>query len=125
MPILEHLIYASVAAQPFAANELAELLEKARASNELAALTGMLLHCDADGSFFQVLEGEPETIDRLLQKLLLDKRHSHLTIIIREPIPERQFAGWTMGFSSVTMPYLSVSVRGTSSTPSTLPPYSL
>jgi len=102
MPMLEHLIYASVATQLFEASQLAELLEKARASNELSGLTGMLLHSDADGSFFQVLEGEPEAIDRLLQKLLLDKRHSHLTNIIREPIPERQFAGWTMGFSSVS-----------------------
>jgi hypothetical protein len=32
----------------------------------------------------------------------MDKRHSHLTLIIREPIPERQFAEWTMGFSSVS-----------------------
>jgi hypothetical protein len=43
----------------------------------------MLLHSDADGSFFQVLEGEPEAIDRLLSKLSADKRHSHLTIIVR------------------------------------------
>jgi len=102
MPALEHLIYASVASQPFEAVQLADLLEKARASNELNGLTGMLLHCDADGSFFQVLEGEPAAIDRLLQKLLSEKRHSNLTLIIREPIPERQFAGWTMGFSSVS-----------------------
>jgi hypothetical protein len=102
MPSLEHLIYASVATQVFEAPQLAELLQKARASNELHGLTGMLLHSDADGSFFQVLEGEPAAIDQLLQKLLLDERHSHLTLIIREPIPERSFAGWTMGFSSVS-----------------------
>jgi hypothetical protein len=102
MPALEHLIYASVATQTFGALQLAELLQKARTSNELHGLTGMLLHSDSDGSFFQVLEGEPAAIDQLLQKLLLDKRHSHLTLIIREPITERSFAGWTMGFSSVS-----------------------
>ena len=102
MPALEHLIYASVAAQAFGAPQLAELLQKARASNELHGLTGMLLHSDADGSFFQVLEGEPAAISQLWQRILLDKRHSHLTLIIREPIPERSFAGWTMGFSSVS-----------------------
>jgi len=102
MPALEHLIYASVATETFGAPQLAELLQKSRASNELHGLTGMLLHSDADGSFFQVLEGEPAAIDQLLQKLLLDKRHSHLTLIIRERITERSFAGWTMGFSSVS-----------------------
>lgn len=102
MPSLEHLIYASVAAQSFSASQLAELLQRARASNERLGLTGMLLHSDSDGSFFQVLEGEPAAIDQLMQKLLLDKRHSHLTTIIREPIAERSFEGWTMGFSSVS-----------------------
>ena len=69
---LEHIIYASAAAQDFSASQLAELLEKARVANEREGLTGMLLHTDSDGSFFQVLEGDPESIDRLLQKLKLD-----------------------------------------------------
>ena len=107
MPSLEHIIYASVATQSFGAQQLAELLQKARASNELHGLTGMLLHSDADGSFLQVLEGESAAIDQLYRKLLLDKRHSHLTLIIREPIPERHFAEWTMGFSSVSADKLS------------------
>jgi Sensors of blue-light using FAD len=66
---------------------LAEILRKARASNELHGLTGMLLHSEADVSFFQVLEGDLAAIDQPLQKLLTDNRHSHLTLIIREPIP--------------------------------------
>jgi hypothetical protein len=41
---LEHLIYASVAAQNFEAPQLSELLQKARAANERRGLTGMLLH---------------------------------------------------------------------------------
>jgi hypothetical protein len=102
MPSLEHVIYASVATREFGASELAELLEKARRANERIGLTGMLLHTDSDGGFFQVIEGQTESIDRLLNKLLLDKRHSHLTVIIREPIAERSFAGWTMGFATVS-----------------------
>jgi hypothetical protein len=99
---LEHIIYASAAAQDLGASELAELLHRARIANELAGLTGMLLHTDSDGSFFQVVEGTTDSIDRLLQKLQVDKRHSNLTVIIREPIAERSFAGWTMGFASVS-----------------------
>jgi hypothetical protein len=99
---LEHLIYASVAAQNFEAPQLSELLQKARAANERRGLTGMLLHVDSDGSFFQAIEGETEAIDQLLERLLLDKRHTHLTTIIREPIAKRSFKEWTMGFSSVS-----------------------
>jgi len=99
---LEHLIYASVSAQNLEASQLSELLQKARAANERRGLTGMLLHVDSDGSFFQAIEGETEAIDQLLEKLLLDKRHSHLTTIIREPIAKRSFKEWTMGFSSVS-----------------------
>jgi Sensors of blue-light using FAD len=51
MQALEHLIYASVATQTFEVPQLAELLQKARDLNELHGLSGMLLHCDADGSF--------------------------------------------------------------------------
>lgn len=102
VPSLEHIIYASVAVQDFGAPQLAELLQQARAANERAGLTGMLLHADADGSFFQVLEGEPSAIDRLWQRLHLDKRHSRLTLVVKEPITERAFAEWTMGFASVS-----------------------
>lgn len=102
MPALEHLIYASVATHNFQPSELAELLQKARATNERCALTGMLLHVDSDGSFFQAIEGETQAIDQLWERLIRDKRHSQLTRIIREPIARRSFEGWTMGFSSVS-----------------------
>jgi hypothetical protein len=106
MPLLEHMIYASVAAQHFGPSELSELLQKFRASNERLGLTGMLFHCESDGSFFQVLEGERAAIDPLFQKILGDKRHSHVTLIIREPIAQRSFAEWSMGYSGVSQAQL-------------------
>ena len=105
--LLEHIIYASVATQHFGSSDLARLLQKSRASNECVGLTGMLLHCDSDGSFFQVLEGEPAALDRLYQKISIDKRHSHVTLIVMEPIAKRSFAEWSMGFSGVSQAMLS------------------
>ena len=95
-----HIIYASVETQGFTPADLTELLQKARAENERLHLTGMLLY--SDGNFFQVLEGEPDTVDALYEKLRLDKRHGQLTLIVREPIAKRYFTDWSMGFSSVT-----------------------
>jgi hypothetical protein len=100
MPSLIHLIYASVATQEFGAEQLTFLLQQSREPNVRASLTGMLLY--SDGNFFQVLEGEPEEVDKLYKKLQQDKRHAQLTLIIREPIAKRDFGSWSMGFSSVS-----------------------
>ena len=81
MPSLIHLIYASVATQEFGAEQLTFLLQQSREPNVRASLTGMLLY--SDGNFFQVLEGEPEEVDKLYEKLQQDKRHAQITLIIR------------------------------------------
>ncbi len=99
MPFLSHLMYASIATQPFNEEELAELLRQSRASNKLHSITGMLLY--SDGNFFQVIEGQRTAIEELFQKLLRDKRHTQVTLIIQEPISRRYFADWSMGFSNI------------------------
>jgi Sensors of blue-light using FAD len=100
MPTLIHCIYSSAAAHTVEATDLANLLEKARENNQRLGLTGMLLY--AEGSFFQVLEGQAEVVDALYARIESDKRHTQVTKIIREPIPQRFFTEWTMGFSRVS-----------------------
>jgi hypothetical protein len=89
-------IYASAASRDFEPEELAKLLRVARANNAELGLTGMLLH--AEGSFFQVLEGQADVVDALYVKIEHDQRHAQVTLVIREPIPKRYFDAWTMGF---------------------------
>ena len=48
-----------------------------------------------------MLEGEAAVVDSLYTKIGRDKRHARVTQVIREPILERDFTGWTMGFSTV------------------------
>ena len=93
-------IYASAASRDFETDELAELLRVARENNAKLGLTGMLLY--AEGSFFQVLEGRADVVDALYAKIERDQRHDQVTLIIREPIPERYFDAWTMGFYKVS-----------------------
>ena len=93
-------IYASAANRVFETGELAELLRAARENNSRLGLTGILLH--AEGSFFQVLEGPADVVDRLYAKIEGDPRHGQVTLIIREPIPKRYFDEWTMGFYKVS-----------------------
>jgi Sensors of blue-light using FAD len=96
---LIHSIYSSAATATFEEHEIPALLEQIRKANEAHDVTGMLLYIE--GSFFQVLEGEPAVVDPLIRKIQGDTRHERFTLIIREPIPERNFGGWTMGFEAI------------------------
>jgi Sensors of blue-light using FAD len=99
MSPLIHSIYSSAAAGTFEEHAIPALLERARKANEARNATGMLLY--VEGSFFQVLEGEAAAIDPLIRTIQGDTRHTRFTLIIREPILERNFAGWTMGFEAI------------------------
>jgi EAL domain-containing protein (putative c-di-GMP-specific phosphodiesterase class I) len=100
MAQLIQLIYCSAARHSFSSEELQQLLARARKNNAQLGLTGMLLY--TDGSFFQVLEGEPATVDRMFEKISSDARHARVTVIIRETIPTRSFEEWTMGYASLS-----------------------
>ena len=62
-------------------------------------ITGMLL-C-AGRSFLQVIEGEKKNVETLIRSIEKDDRHRNITVIIREPIPERSFGEWTMGYADL------------------------
>jgi hypothetical protein len=93
---LIHCIYASRASAQFRDTDIAALLEKARANNSRLDVTGILLYIE--GSFFQILEGDEPVVTRAFETIRLDPRHQQVAQIIREPIAERDFAQWTMGF---------------------------
>ena len=102
---LIHCVYASSAARNFETGELAGILELARANNARLGLTGMLLY--AEGSFFQVLEGPADLVDKLYASIERDPRHDQVTLIMREPIPRRAFDTWSMGFHQVSLAELA------------------
>ncbi|WP_231884372.1 BLUF domain-containing protein [Plantibacter sp. H53] len=90
------LVYASTATQPFSDDDLTALLATCRENNARAQLTGMLVH--RDGRFLQVLEGPELAVRGLMDTLAADPRHTGIRVMFEEPIRERQFAAWTMGF---------------------------
>jgi hypothetical protein len=94
MKSLISVIYASRATEQFHEHEIPELLKQARLANARRELTGMLLYIG--GSFLQVLEGQPDMVETVFASILLDTRHSQITLIARETIPERAYEGWTL-----------------------------
>ena len=98
---LTHLIYTSAASPEFHPADLKAILQIARRNNAQLSVTGLLLF--TSGSFFQVLEGEEAKLLELFAHISLDPRHMSVTKIIQEPIAQRYFGDWTMGYSEVTL----------------------
>jgi hypothetical protein len=99
MTSLAHIIYCSAASAEFDEAGIASVLERSRASNAVRGITGMLLYVQR--CFFQVLEGDPAIINPVYETIQLDPRHYRITRIIAEPIVQRSFGEWTMGFSTL------------------------
>ncbi len=94
--IVFQLGYASAAAHPFEADELVELLSKARRKNDALGITGMLLY--HEGSFLQILEGDKRTVEDLYEIIAADPRHCDPLLLFRHENNPRSFGNWTMGF---------------------------
>lgn len=100
MANLIHVIYASKESVRFDSAMISKLLETSRKNNQASDITGMLAYCE--GSFFQVLEGEEKAVEKLFAKIALDDRHEKTVIVIKEPIEERSFENWSMGYASLS-----------------------
>ena len=90
------LVYVSSATRLLSHADLLKLLHTSRRNNQRAQITGVLLY--DDGNFLQAVEGPDQAIRDLYRRLEEDDRHHHLRIVLEEPIEERQFPQWSMGF---------------------------
>ncbi|MFZ2168413.1 MAG: phosphate-starvation-inducible PsiE family protein [Methylococcaceae bacterium] len=93
------LTYASTATKEYGSEELLKLLKECRTNNGAKNITGILLF--ANGTFFQVLEGDEATVNNLYAIIEKDKRHKDCTIIDKQKITERAFPYWSMGFEKI------------------------
>jgi len=93
---VHELIYVSAVVAPMSEHELAALLLKARANNKRLGVSGILVH--HEGSFLQVLEGDPAVVEPLFARIGRDKRHHRTLVMRRGLIAQRTFGDWSMGF---------------------------
>ena len=64
-------------------------------NNSREGITGVLLSCS--GIFFQILEGEEESVDSLFRRISEDDRHDQILCLKSElNISERSFPDWSM-----------------------------
>jgi len=94
------ITYLSQASAPMSAEQLLALLMQCRTNNGARDVTGMLLY--GNGTFLQVLEGDDEVVDRLVDTIAADPRHTGMRRIARREIDRRQYVDWSMGFERIT-----------------------
>jgi Sensors of blue-light using FAD len=96
---LVSLVYVSSSIQQLTGDEILDILRTARQKNERMDITGMLLY--KDGNFMQALEGPRAQIENLMGSIGRDRRHRGLIQLVNKPIPDRQFAKWSMAFTDL------------------------
>lgn len=73
---------------------LADISNIARINNKRLGITGLLFYHNQ--RFVQVLEGEKDALETLLNVIEQDKRHKNIERIIDEEITKRGFKEWNM-----------------------------
>jgi hypothetical protein len=78
------------------AAEIAAILASARRANAANGVTGALL--STASGFAQVLEGPRDIVEKTLERIGADRRHSDVTVLSFTPTERRCFPDWPMGF---------------------------
>lgn len=88
------LLYESQATAAFGPDDLFSIVEHSARNNARDELTGFLLY--GNNRFLQYVEGEAAALDRLVDRLERDRRHSSIRIFHRCQIAQRAFPRWRM-----------------------------
>lgn len=93
MKCVTYSSYATAGLQP---TDLDAILKVSGHNNALDAVTGVLMFNGA--IFVQAVEGPTASVDRLMARLAIDRRHCQIVIHDDRSISKRIFADWSMGY---------------------------
>lgn len=96
--------YTSLAVLDLSEEQLRSIHEAALTLNGLDGISGLLLFNGTH--FLQWIEGAPDAIDELIERLRRDPRHSGLEIRDERMSDERFFGGWSMKLVRVRSNFL-------------------
>ncbi len=98
MTDLVHVLHVSAASPDISEHDTVTFLNDARKANRQNDISGMMLYMG--GCFLLLLEGETAKVDIASRAIFRDGREQRM--ILREPIAEREFPEWIMGFEAVS-----------------------
>ena len=102
---LKSLTYTSLARLDLTADDLAAIHRTARDINAIEGVSGLLIYNGTH--FLQIIEGGPDAIDGLVERLRRDPRHSGLEIRDERRVDRRSFPGWSMELAQVQSDYFA------------------
>lgn len=73
---------------------LIDIIGVSEQNNRRDHLTGVLMR--HDGRFLQILEGARSDLNRVMARIVTDRRHDNLGILSDRPISQRLFPDWAM-----------------------------
>lgn len=92
------VVYVSEATRRLTKPQVDQIVETSRRNNSKADLTGMLIY--HEHRFFQVLEGPLAAVQKCMDRIQLDPRHTGTVIIEQGSAVRRSFPSWRMGYSN-------------------------
>jgi len=91
---MRQIVYVSLSSVPGDGADLFGILTQSRHNNAIDGITGLLW---SDGkSFMQALEGPRASVDPCFLRIVNDRRHHSLTVLLDSRITAQQFGGWNM-----------------------------
>lgn len=93
------ICYVSKVTTGLVATALEELFTYSTTFNNSNGIKGILLM--ANGNFFQVLEGEKQTVINLYEKIKLDHRHESIYEVFHKPVQKAVFKDYNSTFNTI------------------------
>lgn len=94
------LTYFSSAVSSTTEPVIIEIVNLSREKNARLDITGVLLYIN--GRIVQVLEGQQQAVENLYESIKADPRHTDVRTVISQPIGQRLFSHWSMGYETMT-----------------------
>jgi hypothetical protein len=91
------IAYVSAASWKLLGERVERIVAESRRLNALSGVTGALLYCD--GNFMQYFEGEDAAVMKTFERIRKSDSHYQINELMNQPILEREFGDWAMGFS--------------------------
>ena len=93
---MHRLLYISTARNILPPADLDALLRTSRRNNAAAGITGLLIV--GGRRFLQALEGPEAAVATTFERIHRDPRHFAVVQLASQPIAQRSFAQWSMGY---------------------------
>ncbi|MEX0995788.1 MAG: BLUF domain-containing protein [Flavobacteriaceae bacterium] len=100
--MINYIAYVSRQSYILSDGDISDLLVSCRTKNTRNGITGMLIYFD--GTFVQFLEGPEESLNPLYSKIVNDRRHQDIILLIEGQAQERQFEEWSMAYKKLSIP---------------------